>query len=749
MIAQVILDIAHEQVNTVYDYYIKLDDIQYIEKGMRVMVPFGTSDTLRMAFVYNIKETSESAKKYVDEVIDIKPIVDDEFFILFNELTKDPNVLISDVMQTLLPKIFWISYEQIIQTNDLSQIPEMFVHKFNKRMEWVIKSEDKVHLNKLKKLEQLGVLSIQRNVVKRNKKTYETYLELISPEIRKNDSQLKIIQHLMIHGKTLKKELLELYSRSSLTWLIEHQAIQEVLVEKRLNHQQIDIKTELKHDSKTILNPNSYQVYAIKGYQKESVELRNQIFNQILNLGKKILIMVPERFMIETTKDSLINDFPLDLWIELPSELSDKELYLRYNQIEESQEKIVIGNRKALFTSIKNLGLIYVVDANDSTHQTFEGLYYDAVNLAKIKGKYHDIPVCLESDTYSLSLYQDILDGFVVDLSKDIVDEDKNITVIDMKKELIEGNTKMISRNLLEEMKKTLEKNQKVLLILNHKSYAPFVMCRTCSYVPKDPETGIALNYSEKNHMLYSHMTKYQEPFQKICPQCGKPTIKSVGSGLEQLEKYIKELFPLETILRVDQDSLSNRKLYEYIMNQSNERIIIGTQMALKTSWAHTFDLVGILMADQWLKVPRYQAYEDSYIMLKKSKLLSNNHLVIQTYDPLHFVIKSLNQESDFYQQELMNRKISKLPPFRNLLQIKLLGESYLKTYQHAFLIKETLSQMGLQVLGPAQSIKLKENHRYQVLLTVKYQTLESNMYSILKSTEQIKIKIVPDIIWY
>ncbi len=754
MIAQVILDIAHEQINTVYDYFIKPVDIQHIKKGMRVMVPFGTSDTLRMAFVYNIIETSDSAKKYVEEVIDIKPIVDDEFFILFDALTQDPNVLISDVMQTLLPKIFWMSYQQVVQASDLSQIPDEFVHKFNKRLEWVIKDKDKSHLYKLKKLEQQGIVTIKRHVSKRNIQTYETWIELKEPEIRKNDSQLKIIQHLLTYGNTSKKELLAQYSKSSIQWLIDHEAIKEFLVEKRIDHHEFNRNQQIKTGSNISLDNqpidlSKHQIYALKGYRNESIELRNQIFNQVLSQGKKIFIMVPERFMIETTKDALIKNFPNELWIELPSELSDKELYLRYNQIEESQEKIIIGNKKALFTQMHHLGLIYIVDANDSTHQTFEGLYYDAVELAKLKGRHLNIPICLEADTYSVSVYQDILNGNVVDLSEDLIDDEKDITIVDMKKELMEGHTKMISRYLEEEIRISLLNHQKVLLILNHKSYAPFVMCRTCSYVPKDPETGIALNYSEKNHMLYSHMTKHQEPFQKTCPVCGKPTIKSVGSGLEQLEKYIKELFPLESILRVDQDSLSNRKLYQYIMNDSKERIVIGTQMALKTSWVNTFNLVGILMADQWLKVPRYQAYEDSYLMLKKSKQLALNHLVIQTYDPLHFVIKDLNKEVDFYQEELSNRKISKLPPFRNLLQIKLLGMSYLKTYQHAFVIKEKLTEMGLQVLGPAQSVKLKENQRYQVLLTVKYQLLEPRMYSLLKSNEQIKIKIVPDIIWY
>ena len=47
MIARVIVDIKHESINRTFDYLIHEKDQQYIQKGVRVLVPFTDHNILR------------------------------------------------------------------------------------------------------------------------------------------------------------------------------------------------------------------------------------------------------------------------------------------------------------------------------------------------------------------------------------------------------------------------------------------------------------------------------------------------------------------------------------------------------------------------------------------------------------------------------------------------------------------------------------------------------------------------------
>ena len=79
---------------------------------MRVLVPFTDNNILRLGFVYDIVSTSTLANKYIEEVLDIEPLFTDELFLLLEKLTENPNALIAEAFETVIPKQLLIHYQK-------------------------------------------------------------------------------------------------------------------------------------------------------------------------------------------------------------------------------------------------------------------------------------------------------------------------------------------------------------------------------------------------------------------------------------------------------------------------------------------------------------------------------------------------------------------------------------------------------------------------------------------------------------
>ncbi|MFY0486572.1 primosomal protein N', partial [Staphylococcus haemolyticus] len=62
-----------------------------------------------------------------------------------------------------------------------------------------------------------------------------------------------------------------------------------------------------------------------------------------------------------------------------------------------------------------------------------------------------------------------------------------SIDLVDMREELSAGNRSMFSNELREASEDRLRKNEQIVLYLNRRGYASFMLCRDCGYVPQCP----------------------------------------------------------------------------------------------------------------------------------------------------------------------------------------------------------------------------------------------------------------------
>ncbi len=94
------------------------------------------------------------------------------------------------------------------------------------------------------------------------------------------------------------------------------------------------------------------------------------------------------------------------------------------------------------------------------------------------------------------------------------------IDIVDMREELSEGNRSMLSKDLREAIQLRLDRQEQVVLFLNRRGYASFMLCRDCGYVPQCPNCDISLTYHKTTRLLKCHYCGYQETPPNQCPNC-------------------------------------------------------------------------------------------------------------------------------------------------------------------------------------------------------------------------------------
>ncbi len=60
----------------------------------------------------------------------------------------------------------------------------------------------------------------------------------------------------------------------------------------------------------------------------------------------------------------------------------------------------------------------------------------------------------------------------------------------------------MFSKDLREAIKLILDRQEQVVLFLNRRGYASFMLCRDCGYVPQCPNCDISLTYHKTTDFI-------------------------------------------------------------------------------------------------------------------------------------------------------------------------------------------------------------------------------------------------------
>lgn len=390
-----------------------------------------------------------------------------------------------------------------------------------------------------------------------------------------------------------------------------------------------------------------------------------------LRRGKSVLYMVPEIAISKQLQSRLKRVFGERLLTfhskQTAAEKARIHRILQYNaaslQIDLHGEAphtpnsavVILGTRSSLFLPLSNLGLVIVDEEHDSSYkQTEPAPRYQAKDTAIMLSRIHKAGILLGSATPSFeSEYNCLLGRFaLVELTEkyygatppqvEIVD-----TIYARKTRQMVGN---FSQKLINEMRRTMEQGNQVLVFRNRRSYSPIVECQECGEIPKCPHCNVHLSYHKYNNTLRCHYCDFTGSFTGVCRSCGTSSFIYKGAGTEKLEEELAKIFPNATIARYDADIAQSKKAEEQVIKDFAEgkiNILVGTQMISKGFDFEKLSLVAVIGADTILGIQDFRADEKALqlmnqLMGRTGRRLQQGKLIIQTSQKEHPVLQSL-----------------------------------------------------------------------------------------------------------
>ena len=400
--------------------------------------------------------------------------------------------------------------------------------------------------------------------------------------------------------------------------------------------------------------------------------------------------------------------------------------------------KILMGPRSALFAPFSNLGLIIMDEEQDRSYKSEQAPRYETRDVIRKRGELSSCPVLFGSATPSVQLFSEVEKGALpcFCLHNRAVEGSTlpKMQVVDMRKELEEGNRSIFSRVLEGKIQERLDRGEQVMLFMNRRGYAPFVSCRKCGEALRCPHCDVSLNL-HKNGILQCHYCGYQTNLPKICPNCQSKYLAAFGTGTEKLESICHSVFPKAGILRMDRDSTGKKGKYEEILQAFSEEkadILLGTQMIVKGHDFPKVTLVGIIAVDQILLDSDFQAGEWAYQLITQVSGRAGRgeragEVLIQSYQPDHPLLElALKQDYlSFYKEEKNYRKRLFYPPFSVMLAIQCIytEEAYLDYILGKLMprVQERIRDGGGETYGPFPATIYKIKDKFRKIIYIKH----------------------------
>ncbi len=451
--------------------------------------------------------------------------------------------------------------------------------------------------------------------------------------------------------------------------------------------------------------------------------------------GKSAIILTPEIGLTSQLSNNFQHVFGKRV-VVVHSQLSESVRQKLWATIlSEEEPVIIIGPRSALFSPVKNLGLIVVDESHETAYKQDQSPYYNAIHIAGKLGALWKIAVVLGSATPSLADYY-----VAAEKKRPIIrmtatasgdEHTRTISVVDLKDRNKFTHKSHLSDELIKAVKNTMSRGEQSLLFLNRRGTARVVLCDDCGWQALCPHCDLPLVYHSDTHNMRCHSCDFQSRPPLSCPDCHNTSVVFKSVGTKAIEDEVIRLFPGARVQRFDTDNKKTERIeqhYDAVRNGEID-ILIGTQTLAKGLDLPNLGLVGVVLADTSLYVPDFSSQERTYQLLSQvigrvGRGHRDSHVVIQTYNPDSPLLRAVleNNWSVFYNDELREREQFIFPPFCYLLKIWCQRATQKGAQEAAIKLAGSLRKSGLKIIveGPAPSFHEKVNDKFEWQLIIK-----------------------------
>lgn len=479
---------------------------------------------------------------------------------------------------------------------------------------------------------------------------------------------------------------------------------------------------------------NVYLLFGVTASGK--TELYIQAISFALKQDKSSIVLVPEISLTPQTTERFKSRFG-DAVSVIHSRLSEGIRFREWQRAKEGKSRIVIGPRSAIFSPVKNLGLVIIDEEHETSYKQEDSPRYHTRDVVIKRAELSKAIVVLGSATPSLEAYYNAKAGRykLIKLTERVLRRElPKVKIVDMRKEISKRKkVAVFSFALQEALSKVLSEKKQAILFLNRRGFSTHLDCKKCGYVMECKSCKSVLVYHSDISKLICHYCNRKFDVPKICPSCNSAYIKFFGLGTQKVESELYRLLPNARISRMDTDATLKKGSHERILEDFKKRstdILVGTQMVAKGLDFPQVTLVGVISADTSLNLPDFRASERTFDLLtqvagRAGRGNEPSGVIIQTYTPGHYAIVSASKHDyeGFYEKELSTRRFLGFPPYNKLIKFTFRSNKEERAKEAAQdFSKRARALKGLKVMGPAPSpaIKVRGQFRWNVFLKFK-----------------------------
>lgn len=480
--------------------------------------------------------------------------------------------------------------------------------------------------------------------------------------------------------------------------------------------------------------PQSILLHGDTGTGKTRIYL--ELAKETLAKGKSVIILTPEIGLTPQMALACSSAFP-DRTVIVHSDLTPatrRNIWLRV--LSSSEPLVVVGARSALFSPLKDIGLIVVDEFHDTAYKQEQAPHYQASRVAAKLASLHRAQLILGSATPPVSDYYAFERKHlpVLRMRERAINphaSEVDASIIDLKQRNHFRRSAWLSDTLIQDIEQALQRKEQALVFLNRRGTARLVLCQSCGWQALCPRCDLALTYHGDTHMMQCHTCGFSQKTPSNCQQCSAENIIFRAIGTKSLVTELEHLFPDAVIKRFDSDTAKSEKLeqqYAAIRGGSVD-ILVGTQMLGKGLDLPRLSVLGVVLADTSLSFPDYTAEERTFQLLTQViGRVHRGHLAgtihIQTYHSESPLLAAAIRKdyARFYGQQIDERKRFGFPPFRHVAKLTCSRASAAGARRTATKLAEQLKIGGrhIEIIGPSPSFVEKTHDRYRWQIVVK-----------------------------
>lgn len=694
------MDITHEQLDRVFQYLIPSS--MHVEVGSQVLVPFGKGNRRIKGYVIECTSRAEWDPNKIKEILEVFP-------------------------------------SQMAVETQLIQLAAWMKHKYGSTMIQALKTVLPVQKS-VKPVEKKYYVLEKREEAKRaleeaKRKKWKARIRLLEAllevPVLPADVALQRLNITAVVAKPLEqKGIVSIASETEYRDPLHNIVLEQEKIS--LNKEQQEIVCSICSRFDCGDRTPSY-VHGITGSGKTEVYM--EIIAHMLQQDRQVIVLIPEIALTYQTVIRFYRRFGNQISI-MNSRLSAGEKFDQMERVRKGEVHVMIGPRSALFTPFERLGLIIIDEEHEMAYKSEYSPKYHARETAIERARLCGAMVVMGSATPSVEAYYKAQKGqyTLYRLNKRAVNQSRlaDVSIVDLREELKQGNWSIFSRQLREMIQIRLEKKEQILLFLNRRGYSGFVSCRSCGKAVGCPHCDVSLT-AHRNGRLVCHYCGYSIPMPKQCPSCGSPYIAGFGLGTQKVEELVVQEFPNAEVLRMDFDTTSKKNAHQEILEQfaaGQADVLIGTQMIVKGHDFPNVTLVGILAADMSLYSGDYKSAERTFQLLTQAagragRGQKSGDVIIQTYSPDHYSILAAKEQNyeQFYEKEMRYRTMLQYPPKGYMLEVLLTSEQESEAeniiYSYAALIHNEYNGT-IKIIGPTNAPVGKIKDIYRKVLYLK-----------------------------